>query len=166
MNTTPNPGCTRRLGSLQKVASRVVLAGGAAIAVAALAGCSSNNSSPAGSSSGPSAVKVRVDGQDQNVSGAVQCIIGGGYFTILVGRPGGIGAVMTDANPPVVQSVGLGTVNGLNFVLAGALARGGNAQVTKNGKSYTITGTANGYDDNNPSLQPVAKPFEMDATCP
>ncbi|SKU29623.1 Hypothetical lipoprotein LpqH precursor [Mycobacteroides abscessus subsp. abscessus] len=44
-------------------------------------------------------------------------------------------------------------------------APGGKATATKDGKKYTVTGTATGVDTANP-MQPIEKPFEIEVTCP
>jgi ipoprotein LpqH len=150
---------------------------GAAIVVAGLAGCSSNKSNTSSSSSssavtasasattGASTAKVTIDGQDQNVNGTVSCVAAGGNVNIGIGdATTGIGAVISDADPPVVHSVGLGNVSGVTLGYSDAPGQG-NAQATKDGKSYTIKGTATGVDMANP-LQPVSKPFEVDVACP
>jgi lipoprotein LpqH len=164
----------------------VVAVAGAAIVVAGLAGCSSKNSSTASSSSskasssssasasvsasasatsGPSSVKVIIDGQDQNVQGTVTCASMGGNVNIAIGEAStGIAVVLSDADPPVVHSVALGNVNGVTLGYQEGVGQG-NAQATKDGKSYKITGTATGIDMANP-MQPVNKPFEIDVTCP
>lgn len=138
----------------------------AAVVVAGSAGCSSkkSNTSPSSSSAAPPAQQVLVDGQNQNVSGNVTCTPANGNINISIGDPtNGVGAVVTDANPPAVHSVGLGTPNGVTLGYADA-ANQGSAQATKNGNSYKITGTATGVDTN--TQQQVSKPFEMDFTCP
>jgi ipoprotein LpqH len=149
---------------------RGVLVGvaGAAVVAAALAGCSSNKSNTSSSSSpSPGANTVSVGGQNQNITGQVSCTPSNGNINIGIGDPtNGVGAVVADANPPVVHSVGLGQVNGITLGYADAApSNGSNAQATKNGNSYKITGTATGVDMSNPA-QPVTKPFEIDVTCP
>jgi ipoprotein LpqH len=150
---------------------RAILAGIAAagmVVVAGLAGCSnkSNTSSSNTSSSSGSAEKVIVDGQNQNITGQTSCTPAGGNLNIAIGDPtNGIGAVITTANPPAVQSVGLGNVNGVTLGYAAAAPNQGNVQATKDGNSYTIKGTATGVNMASPQ-QPVTKPFEMDVTCP
>ncbi|MBV8347517.1 MAG: lipoprotein LpqH [Mycolicibacterium sp.] len=149
---------------------REVLVGvaGAAVVVAALAGCSSNksNTSSSGGSPSPGANAVTVAGQNQNITGSVSCTPSNGNINIGIGDPtNGVGAVVADANPPVVHSVGLGQVNGITLGYADAAPNNGsNAQATKNGNSYKITGTAAGVDMNN-AAQSVTKPFEIDVTC-
>ena len=71
--------------------------------------------------------------------------------------------MLTDANPPVVKSVALGNVNGVTLAVGGTT---GKADVTKDGSSYKISGTASGVDMANPMAGPVNKPFELDVTCP
>jgi ipoprotein LpqH len=145
--------------------TRAILVGIAAagMVVAGLAGCS--NKSNTSSSSG-SAEKVTIDGQNQNITGQTSCTPAGGNLNIAIGDPtNGIGAVITTANPPAVQSVGLGNVNGVTLGYAAGAPNQGNVQATKDGNSYTIKGTATGVNMASPQ-QPVTKPFEMDVTCP
>jgi lipoprotein LpqH len=139
---------------------------GAAILVSGISGCSSDK--PAASSGGTSAsvgggTTVTIDGKNQNVTGSAVCATTNGTVNIAIGAAAtGVGAVLTDANPPVVKSVGLGNVNGVT--LAYAPGGAGSASATKNGSSYTIKGTATGIDMANP-MTPVTKPFEIDVTC-
>jgi lipoprotein LpqH len=156
----------------------VVGVAGVAVAVAACAGCSSNkfntgassssapSASPAPSAAGP---QVIVDGQNQNVTGQVTCNSANGVTTIGIGdATAGIGAVVSNDNPPIVHSVGLGSVNNITLGFSDAAPnQGSNAGVAVNGKSYAIKGTASGADMSNPQQpQTVTKSFEMDVTCP
>ncbi|MFZ0905770.1 MAG: lipoprotein LpqH [Mycobacterium sp.] len=153
----------------------MITAGAAAILAVGLAGCSSNKSvsTPNGgvAAVGASNTKVLIDGQDQSVKGQVACATTAGSVNIAIGGPSasgagagtGIGAVLTDANPPGVTSVALGNVNGVALGVGGTT---GSAKATKDGKSYKITGTASGADLSNPMAGPVTKPFEIDVTCP
>lgn len=152
-----------------------VAVAGAAILAAGIAGCSSNKSTTgsSGTSSGSSAsatsggaagTKVIIDGKDQNVTGSVVCTTAGGNVNIAIGGAAtGIAAVLTDANPPEVKSVGLGNVNGVTLGYTSGTGQG-KASATKDLNSYKITGTATGIDMANPT-QPVNKPFEIDVTC-
>jgi lipoprotein LpqH len=142
---------------------------GAALVVAALAGCSSSTSKTSASSSGsssaaPIVTKVVVDGQDQNVAGQASCTASGDNINIGIGDPtNGVGAVVTNTDPPAVHAVGLGSPNGSALGYSDAAQSQGNADATKVGNSYKITGTAVGVDANS---QPVTKPFELDVACP
>jgi ipoprotein LpqH len=147
---------------------------GAAMVVAALAGCSSNKSNPGASSSSSAAPvaagpQVIVDGQKQNITGQVTCTAAGDNTNIGIGdASNGVGAVVSNANPPIVHSVGLGNVNGLALGFSDAApGQGGDAGAAQSGKSYAIKGTATGVDMSNPQQpQQVKKSFEMDVTCP
>jgi lipoprotein LpqH len=154
--------------------SVTVAAAATAIVVVGLSGCSSNKSSTSSSgsstaaaagSSGTSVAKVTIDGKDQNVQGTVACTSAAGNVNIAVGgAQTGIGIVLTDASPPAVKSVGLGSVNGVTLGYTPGTGQG-NATATKDGSKYKISGTATGVDMANP-MQPVNKPFEIDVTCP
>jgi lipoprotein LpqH len=154
------------------VAKHRILVGIAAAAtvIAGLAGCSSNKPSTSASSSSsapaPGGNKVIVDGQTQNVTGQVSCTQVNGNLSIGIGDPTtGIGAVVTNADPPVVQAVGLGNLTGVTLGYSAGAQNQGNAQATKSGNSYTIKGTATGINSTD-QQQPVSKPFEIDVTCP
>ena len=149
----------------------VVGVAGVAIVIAGCAGCSSNKSNT-GASSGPAAPagpQVIVDGKTQNVSGPVTCTPAGNNINIGIGDvANGVGAVVSNDNPPIVHAVGLGSVNGITLGFSDAAPnQGGNAGAAQNGKSYAIKGTASGVDMSDPQ-QPkqVTKSFEMDVTCP
>src|SRR5262249_49501521 len=136
------PGTTERKHTVNtnhsdvKRGAMITLAG-AAILAAALAGCSSNGHVASTSASN---TKVLIDGQDQKVQGNVACMTSNGTVKIAIGGVAtGVGAMVTDANPPQVQSVVLGNVNGVS--LGWAQAGKGNAQATKHGSTYKITGT-------------------------
>lgn len=156
--------------------SVTVAAAALAIVVVGLSGCSSDKKSSSSSvssngtsaavSSGTSTAKVTIDGKDQNIQGTVACTTAAGSVNIAIGAAStGIGAVLTDASPPTVKSVGLGNVNGVTLGYTPGTPGAGNASATKDGSKYKITGTATGVDMANP-MQPVSKPFEIDVTCP
>jgi ipoprotein LpqH len=149
----------------------VVGVAGVAIVIAGCAGCSSNKSNT-GASSGPAAPagpQVIVDGKTQNVSGPVTCTPAGNNINIGIGDvANGVGAVVSSDNPPIVHSVGLGTVDGVTLGFSDAAqGQGGDAGAAVSGKYYQIKGTATGADTSNPQQpQPVTKKFELDVTCP
>lgn len=146
----------------------------AATVVAGISGCSDDkksSSSDTGTPATTSAVagadggKVSVDGKPESISTETECATAGGTVNIAIGGDApDVAVVLTDANPPVVKSVGLGTIDGV----AWAYTEGGsgNASATKNGNSYKVTGTATGTsaDPANPT-PPVNKPFEINVTC-
>ena len=139
----------------------------AATVVAGLAGCSSNKSSTTSPTSSTAAAgnQVIIDGQNQNVTGQVTCTPANGNVNIGIGDPSnGIGAVVSSADPPVVQAVGLGNLTGATLGYSAGAPNQGTVQATKSGNSYTIKGTATGINTTN--QQQLSKPFEMDVTCP
>ncbi|MGE2837103.1 lipoprotein LpqH [Mycobacterium sp. SMC-4] len=150
--------------------SVLVAVGGAAIVVAGLSGCSSDDksettgeTSSAASAEGKSTVTI--DGQDKEVTGTVTCASMGGNINLAIGDPsGGMGAVLSEGDPPTVVSVALGNVDGMNLGYAQNAGQG-EATVEKDGNTYKISGTATGMDMANP-MQPVNKPFEIEVTCP
>lgn len=151
----------------------VVGVAGVAMVVAGLAGCSSNksstNASSSSSASAPAGPQVTIDGQSQPVTGQVSCSPNNGNTTIGIGdAENGVGAVVSNDNPPIVHAVGLGSVNGITMGFSDAAPnQGGNAGAAQDGKAYAIKGTATGVDMTDPQ-QPkqVTKSFEMDVTCP
>jgi ipoprotein LpqH len=153
----------------------LVAVGGAAIVIAGLSGCGSDekaeapattNGNGAGTATaGASETKVTIDGQDQNVQGTVVCSAMGGNMNIAIGDAAtGIAAVVSSGDSPTVQSVGLGNVNNVTLGYQAGTGQG-EATAEKDGNTYRISGTATGVDMANP-LQPVNKPFEIEVTCP
>ncbi|MGB2920106.1 MAG: lipoprotein LpqH [Mycobacterium sp.] len=148
----------------------VVAVGGAAIVIAGLSGCSSDEKSgTSGETSSAAAAEgtstVTIDGQDQEVAGTVVCSDMGGNTNIAIGdATTGIGAVVTTGDDPTVQSVGLGNVNGVTLGYQAGTGQG-EATAEKDGSTYKIAGTATGVDMANP-MQPVNKPFEIEVSCP
>lgn len=165
---------------------------GAAIAVAGLVACSGDKSAnetmssasetvESGASSATSVITsatdaakgnpppgqatVTIDGQEQNIEGQSVCTNLGGNIQIAIGNATqGIGAQVTEADPPVVKQVGLGNVNGVAIGYTEGLP-GGEASAEKDGNTYKITGSATGVDIANP-MQPMTKKFEIAVTCP
>lgn len=142
----------------------------AATVVAGMAGCSSNKSNTSAPTTSPSSApvgnQVIIDGQNQNVTGQVTCTPANGNVNIGIGDPStGIGAVVSSADPPVVQAVGLGNLTGVTLGYSAGAPNQGTVQATKSGNSYAIKGTATGVNMANPQQQ-LTKPFEMDVTCP
>jgi ipoprotein LpqH len=147
--------------------------GAAVVVVASVAGCSSSTTKSASSSSSPSSsasaapvvTKVVVDGQDQDVAGTATCTVAGDNTNIGIGDPtNGVGAVVSNTDPPAVHAVGLGSPNGSTLGYSDAAQGQGSAEAIKAPNGYKITGTAVTLDATN--SQPVTKPFEMDVACP
>jgi len=147
-----------------------VVVGGAAIVVAGLSGCSSDDKSD---TSGPTTAvaesdgmaTVTIDGEDQEVAGTVVCSEMGGNTNITIGdATTGIAVVVGTGDDPAVQSVALGNVNGITLGYQQGAGEG-DAKAEKDGSKYKISGTATGVDLANP-LQPANKPFKIEVSCP
>lgn len=147
-----------------------VVVGSAAIVVAGLSGCSSDdNSDTSGATTAVAEsdgmATVTIDGEDQEVAGTVVCSEMGGNTNIAIGDAAtGIAVVVSNGDDPAVQSVALGNVNGITLGYQQGAGEG-DAKAEKDGSKYEITGTATGVDMANP-LQPANKPFKIEVSCP
>lgn len=141
----------------------------------ALVGCSDSGHSAAPASSTASVAsgtqaQIKVGGSD--LSGlnpaSVTCVKQAGKIDIGSGSTGGaqqaLAVVMTDANPPTVDSLAL-VVDGNALSVANMGAKVGSANVAVDGKTYTITGQAQGADLKNPMAGMITKDFNIKVTC-
>src|SRR6187455_793945 len=145
------------------VAGAIALAAGAAV----LVGCS-NDKGAATATAGDTQVgrsgdtQVNVDGND--LAGldvnSVTCVKQGGKINVASGAingQAGLAVVMTDANPPTVDSLGM-TVDGNALAVTNTMgAKVGSADVKVDGSTYTISGEASGADIKNPMAGMVTK---------
>jgi lipoprotein LpqH len=113
----------------------------------------------------PPAPKVTVGGTGLNVSPPVTCAKTDHNVNIAIGQaPTVLSAVLSDADPPQVNSVVFNNVNGETVVYrAGSDQPSPGATATKNGNSYTITGNATVLDS---ATHPATKDFKIEAVCP
>lgn len=144
---------------------------------AAVVGCSSggHTASPA-SSSAPSVAsgngaQVKVGGADlAGVNPAsVTCVKQGGKIDIGSGSTGGaqqaLAVVLTDEATAKVESFAL-VVDGNALSVANNMgAKVGSANVAVDGKTYTITGQAQGADLKIPMAGMITKDFSIKVTC-
>ena len=149
----------------------LVAIGGAAIVIAGLSGCGSDEkksetigeTSSAASAEGKSTVTI--DGKDRAIEGSIVCSSMGGNMNIAIGQGmTGIVAVVSSGDSPTVQSVVLGNVDGVSLGYQSGSGQG-EAKAEKDGNTYKISGTAVGADMANP-MQPANKPFELEVSCP
>ena len=151
----------------------------------ALVGCSSGghtaspasspapNTAPSVATGGGTGAQVKVGGTDLaglNPS-AVTCVRTGGKIDIGSGAPTAAGAqqalavVMTDEATPKVESLAL-FVDGSALSVTNTMGvKAGSANVAVDGKTYTITGLAQGADMKNPMAGMVTKDFSIKVTC-
>jgi lipoprotein LpqH len=143
----------------------------------ALVGCSSGGHSAAPASSTTPSVstgtnaQVKVGGTDlPGVNPAsVTCVRTGGKIDIGSGSTGGaqqaLAVVMTDEATPKVVSLAL-VVDGNALAVSDNLgAKVGSANVAVDGKTYTITGQAQGADLKNPMAGMISKDFNIKVSC-
>lgn len=139
----------------------------------ALVGCSSggHSASPASSvSTGGGGTQVQVGGT--NLPGldpaSVTCVKQGGKIDIGSGSAGGqqaLAVVMTDGATPRVESLALVVDGNALSVTDNMGAKVGSAKVAVEGKTYTITGQAQGADMKNPMAGMITKDFSIKVTC-
>jgi lipoprotein LpqH len=154
------------------VAGALGLLAGAALLVGcsdkSASSASAGDSSPQASAGGQTDVKVdggELAGLDKN---SVTCVRQGGKITVASGAIGGqqgLGIVMTDAEPPTVESLGM-VVDGNALAVSnmGGM-KSGSAEVKVDGNTYTITGEATGADMKNPMAGMITKPFTVTVSC-
>ncbi|WP_178974154.1 lipoprotein LpqH [Mycobacterium colombiense] len=150
---------------------------GCAAASVALVGCSGGGHTAApASSTTPSAstgtnAQVKVGGTDlAGVNPAsVTCVRTGGKIDIGSGSTGGaqqaLAVVMTDEANPKIQSVALFVDGNALAVSDNMGAKVGSASVAVDGKTYTITGQAQGADTKNPMAGMITKDFTIKVSC-
>lgn len=121
------------------------------------------------STGGNSSVKVEgkdLDGLDLN---SVTCVKSAGKITVasapIGGGAQGLGVVMTDTDPPKVESLGLVVDGNALAVSEMGGMKTGSAEVAVDGSNYTITGEAAGADMQNPMAGMITKKFEIKVTC-
>ena len=145
----------------------------------ALVACSSGGHTASPASSGPAssvstgggAAQVLVAGSPLGGldPASVTCIRQGGKIDIGSGSTGGtqqaLAVVMTDEATPKVESLAL-VVNGNALSVSNAMGvKVGSANVAVDGKTYTITGQAQGADLKNPMAGMITKDFNIKVTC-
>lgn len=140
---------------------------------AALVGCSSggHTASPASSvSTGGGGTQVQVGGTDLPGlnPASVTCVKQGGKINIGSGSTGGqqaLAVVMTDEASPRIESLALVVDGNALSVSDNMGAKVGSAKVAVDGKTYTITGQAQGADLKNPMAGMITKDFNIKVTC-
>jgi len=142
----------------------------------ALVACSSGGhtaspAAPASVATGGGGAQVKVGGAD--LAGldpkSVTCVKQGGKISIGSGSTGGtqqaLAVVMTDANPPTVESLAM-VVDGNALSVANNMgSKVGSAEVAVDGKTYTITGQAQGADLKNPMAGMITKDYSIKVSC-
>jgi lipoprotein LpqH len=132
--------------------SRVGLVAAAGLA---LAGCSSE---PAAAPVEPGTLvagtaQVTVNGTDAGTSHAVQCSATGSLTTITTGdAASGVTAMVSNDSELTAETVSIKNVGGFTGSYNAGLG-GTTAKVSMTGRTYDITGTADGFDTDKPSFR-------------
>ena len=126
----------------------------AAAALLAVAGCSSGppDYKPAPGTLVAGTAQVTVNGQNSGTTKAVQCTPAGSLTTITTGdQTSGITALISNKEQLTAEAVGINNVGGFTGSYNAGL--GGTAKVTMTGRTYDISGTADGFSTANPSFR-------------
>jgi hypothetical protein len=137
----------------------------AAAATLALGGCSSGppDYTPAPGTLVAGTAQVTVNGQNTGTTEAVQCSPAGSLTTITTGdQTSGVSALISNKDELTAEAVGINNVGGFTGSYNAGL--GGTAKVTMTGRTYDITGTADGFNTDNPSFR-NAGTFAIKVAC-
>ncbi|WP_428371177.1 lipoprotein LpqH [Mycolicibacterium sp.] len=137
----------------------------AAAAALTLAGCSSEppEYQPSSGSLSAGTAQVTVNGHDAGTNTTVQCSQAGSMTTINTGDDAsGISAVVDSQEDLVVRQVGIRDLGGFTGSYNDGL--GGEASATMTGRTFTISGTADGFDTDEPSFRSSGT-FEIKVAC-
>jgi ipoprotein LpqH len=137
----------------------------AAATAVAVAGCSSGppDYKPAPGTLAAGTAQVTVNGQNTGTTEAVQCTPAGWLTTIATGdQTSGVTALVSNKDELTAETVSINNVGGFTGSFNAGL--GGTANVSMTGRTYDITGTADGFDTANPSFR-TAGTFAIKVAC-
>ena len=126
----------------------------AAATALALAGCSSGppEYQPAPGTLVAGTAQVAVNGHDAGTTDAVQCNTTGTLTTITTGdETSGVTAMVSNNDQLIAESVAIRDLGG--FTGSYNAGFGDTAKITMIGRTYDITGTADGFDTDSPSFR-------------
>jgi hypothetical protein len=131
----------------------------------ALTGCSSTppEYSPPAGAVVPGTAHVTVNGQDAGTTTAVQCNSTGPLTTITTGdQTAGVTAMVSNASDLTADSVTIRNLGGFTGSYNSDL--GGEATVKMTGRTYDISGTADGFHTDKPSFR-ASGTFVIKVSC-
>jgi ipoprotein LpqH len=107
--------------------------------------------------------QATVNGQNIGTTEAVQCTPAGSLTTVITGdQASGVSALISNKDELTAEAVGINNVGGFTGSYNAGL--GGTAKVTMTGRTYDITGTADGFDTANPSFR-TSGTFAIKVAC-
>ncbi|UXA21002.1 lipoprotein LpqH [Mycobacterium sp. SMC-4] len=137
----------------------------AAVAVLAVAGCSSPPppyQPPAGALV-PGTAQVTVNGRDAGTTDSVRCTPAGRLTTMSTGdQTSGVSVLIESRDELIVREVGIRDLGGFTGSFNDGL--GGEASVSLTDRTYDISGTADGFETDNPSFRSSGT-FEIKIAC-
>jgi ipoprotein LpqH len=131
----------------------------------AVAGCSSGppDYKPAPGTLVAGTAQVTVNGQNIGTTEAVQCTPAGPLTTITTGdQTSGITTMVSNKDELTAEAVSINNVGGFTGSYNAGL--GGTAKVAMTGRTYDISGTADGFDTANPSFR-TSGTFAIKVAC-
>jgi hypothetical protein len=131
----------------------------------AIAGCSSGppDYKPQPGTLVAGTAQVSVNGQNAGTTEAVDCSSTGPLTTITTGdQTSGVTTLVSNQEALTAQAVSINNVGGFTGSYNAGL--GGTAKVTMTGRTYDITGTAEGFDTANPSFR-TSGTFAIKVAC-
>jgi ipoprotein LpqH len=137
----------------------------AAAATLAIGGCSSAppDYHPAPGTLVPGTAQMTVNGQNIGTTEAVECTPAGTLTTITTGdQASGITSLISNKDELTAEAVSINNVGGFTGSYNAGL--GGTAKVTMTGRTYDISGTADGFDTANPSFR-TSGTFAIKVAC-
>lgn len=143
-----------------RVPNRIVAVAAAALLVAGVAACSSEEQP-----NHPSQASVMINGNTVANQKSVICKQQQWYWTILIGdqEVSGVKAMVNKTDDTLTaQSVHIVNLGG--FTGTYSKGEGPDASASFNSETFTITGTANGYNTYKPN-EPATAKFKIVATC-
>jgi lipoprotein LpqH len=131
----------------------------------AVAGCSSEppEYQPPPDALVAGTAQVTVNGQDTGTTEAVQCTPAGTLTTITTGdQASGVTALVSNKDELTAETVSINNLGGFTGSYNAGL--GGTAKVTMTGRTYDITGMADGFNTANPSFR-ASGTFAIKVSC-
>lgn len=151
------------------MSTRWTLAASAAVAALAVAGCASSppEYNPAPGTLVAGTAQITVNGNDLGLTDTVQCDPAGTLLMMTTRASDdpeapGITAMIASADELVVRQVGIHDLGGFTGSYNEGL--GGEATVSMTGRTYDISGTADGFDTDNPSFRTTGN-FQIKIAC-
>jgi lipoprotein LpqH len=137
----------------------------AAAATLAIGGCSSDppDYKPAPGTLVAGTAQMTVNGQNNGTTQAVQCTPAGSLTTITTGdQTSGITTLVSNKDELTAEAVSINNVGGFTGSYNAGL--GGTAKVTMTERTYEISGTADGFNTDNPSFR-TSGTFAIKVAC-